>query len=220
MAPQLFSAWTLTPLLILLALLVRRFQKALIPRKGEKTDHVDFSHSLPEPSPLAKRLASALPDATILPSDASAFRSSMNAYWARQEWEVIPACVVRPRDVKQLSTAVAILKREYDERKERAGAREVEGIFAVRSGGHSPVHGAASVKGGVVVDLSLFRDVTPSEDGSRVVIGTGAKWADVSRVLDKKGLVVVGGRNAEVGVGGLILGGKLLSFTECSLGEC
>ena len=89
-----------------------------------------------------------------------------------------------------------------------------EGLFAIRSGGHSPVSGAASIKGGVVIDLSLLCEVTPSKDGSNVVIGAGAKWIDVSKVLDDKGLAVVGGRNSAVGVGGLTLGGKLLLLTS------
>ena len=66
---------------------------------------------------------------------------------------MIPACIVRPHDVQQHCTAVTVLKREYHERKQarKAGA---EGLFAIRSGGRSPVSGAASIKGGVV---------TPSE---------------------------------------------------------
>jgi len=123
---------------------------------------------------------------------------------------VIPALVVRPRDVQQLCTAVTLLKREYDERRKQAGEEKVEGLFAIRSGGHSPVPGAASIKGGVVIDLSLFCEVTPSKDGSSVAIGAGAKWMDVSKILDDMGLAVVGGRNSAVGVGGLTLGGKLL----------
>ena len=59
-----------------------------------------------------------------------------------------------------------------------------------------------------MIDLGLFREVTTSEDGSTVAIGAGAKWMNVSRVLDDKGLAVVGGRNSAVGVGGLTLGGK------------
>ena len=123
---------------------------------------------------------------------------------------MIPVYVVRPCDVQQLCTAVTILKYEYDERRKQAGGENAEGLFAIRSGGHSPNSGAASIKGGVVINLSLFCEVTPSEDGSSVVIGAGAKWMDVSRVLDEKGLSVVGGRNSAVGVGGLTLGGKLL----------
>ncbi|MCJ1353897.1 MAG: hypothetical protein MMC33_003884 [Icmadophila ericetorum] len=65
----------------------------------------------------------------------------------------------------------------------------------------------------VVIDLGLFCEVTPSEDGSTVVIGAGAKWMDVSSVLDENGLAVVGGRDSAVGVGGLTLGGGLSFFS-------
>jgi hypothetical protein len=91
--------------------------------------------------------------------------------------------------------------------------KKPEDLSAVRSGGHSPIAGAASIKGGVVIDLRFFYEVTHSEDESSVVIGTGAKWMDVSKSLDEKGLAVVGGRNSAVGVGGLTLGGKPLLFT-------
>lgn len=60
-----------------------------------------------------------------------------------------------------------------------------------------------------LIDLSLFREVTLSEDKSSVIIGTGAKWMDVSKSLEEKGVAVVGGRNSQVGVGGLALGGQL-----------
>ena len=65
-----------------------------------------------------------------------------------------------------------------------------------------------------MIDLSLFREVVPSEDGSSVAIGAGAKWMDVSKVLDQKGLAVMGGRNSAVGVGGLTLGGEPLLFAS------
>lgn len=129
---------------------------------------------------------------------------------------VVPACVLRPHDTQQLCTAVTILKSEYEEQRKRAGEGKVQGLFAVRSGGHSPVPGAASIEGGVLIDLSLFREVTPSEDGKSVVIGVGAKWMDVSTILDEKDLAVVGGRNSAVGIGGLTLGGKSLLSTRYS----
>ena len=127
---------------------------------------------------------------------------------------MIPACVVQPRNLQQLCTTVTILRDEYEKRAKQVDEKKVEGLFAIRSGGHSPISGAASIKGGVVIDLSLFCEVTPSEDGLSVDIGTGAKWMDVSKILDGKGLAVVGGRNSAVGVGGLTLGGKPLLFTS------
>lgn len=67
--------------------------------------------------------------------------------------------------------------------------------------------GAASIEGGVVIDLSALNEVTLSEDASTVIIGTGARWGEVTKILAHKGLAVVGGRNSDVGAGGLILGG-------------
>jgi hypothetical protein len=59
----------------------------------------------------------------------------------------------------------------------------------------------ASREVGVVIDVSLFCEVTPSEDESNVAIGAGAKWLHVSKVLDARDLAVIGSRNSAVGVG-------------------
>lgn len=213
MAFHLFLAFIVTAILITLSILIIRLRTSPLPQTPKKSLHLDLMSSSPELPLVSKILASALPDNVIFPRDVTAFRESMNSYWAKQECEVVPACVLRPRDVQQLSMAVTILKREYDGREMQSGIQKAEGWFAIRSGGHSPVPGAASTKGGVLIDLSLFCEVTPSEDGTSVVIGTGAKWMDVSKVLDEKSLAIVGGRNSAVGVGGLTLGGKLLLFT-------
>jgi hypothetical protein len=214
MAFQLLSALTTGALLLIIGILfiIRCLQSVFIPKAAAKYDHLDLKSSSPEATKVSKTLASALPGRVIFPHDAPAFKQSVNSYWAQQECEVIPACVVQPRDVRQLCAAVTILKLEYDEQQEQSGGVGAEGLFAIRSGGHSPVSGAASINGGVLIDLSLFRDVTISEDGLSVVIGAGAKWMDVSKVLDERGLAVVGGRNSAVGVGGLVLGGKFGLF--------
>ena len=215
MAFQLLVAFTTTILLILfLIFMMRRQRTSQTLPVAKEPDQLDLVNSLSEPTMLSKSLASALPDSVILPHNVAAFQQSMHSYWAQQECEVIPACVVRPRDVQQLCTAVNIIKREYDRQRKQNGQEKAEGLFAIRSGGHSPIAGAASIKKGIVIDLRLFCEVTPSKDESSVVIGTGAKWMDVSKVLDEKGLAVVGGRNSAVGVGGLTLGGKLLRFTS------
>lgn len=209
MATQMLSAVTVTTLLIIGSLFImRRLRMSQSLHNVKKPNDLDFTGGLPEPTRLSKRLRSELPDSVVYPDDAASFKQSMNSYWAQQECEVIPACVVRPNDVQQLCTAVTILKPEYDEVRTQPGDEKAEGLFAIRSGGHSPVAGAASIKGGVLIDLSLFRGVTVAEDRSSVAIGAGAKWMDVSTILDGKGLAVIGGRNSAVGVGGLTLGGK------------
>lgn len=166
--------------------------------------------SIRPPSEAAQRLvdqlSSALPDIILLSSDGEMFEQSMNAYWAKQECEVVPCCVLRPTTTEQLSTAMKLLSREYHQR-QRNGSKIESGLFAIRSGGHSPVPHAASIEDGVLIDMSRFSDVVPAEDGSDVTIGVGAKWGKVYQVLDAKHLAVAGGRNSAVGVGGLILGG-------------
>jgi hypothetical protein len=164
---------------------------------------------------LRSNLVAAIPHIVISPDKSSEFRESMNSYWDQKACEVPPACVVRPRNVWELAQAVKILKREFDLRCEHASKFDgpVEPIFAVRGGGHSPVAGASSIKGGALIDLSLFNEVTPAEAGKSVAIGAGCKWINVYRTLEKHGLAVAGGRNSAVGVTGLTLGGGLSFFS-------
>jgi FAD/FMN-containing dehydrogenase len=164
---------------------------------------------------LKAKLVAAIPHIVITPEKSTEFKESTNAYWDQKACEVTPACVLRPRNVWELAQGVKILKREFDLRSERAKEtnEQVESIFAIRGGGHSAVAGASSIKGGVVLDLSLFKQVSPAKDRRSVVIGAGCKWIDVYSALDKEGLAVAGGRNSAVGVSGLTLGGGLSFFS-------
>ncbi|ORY10764.1 hypothetical protein BCR34DRAFT_341023 [Clohesyomyces aquaticus] len=209
---ELFPASTTTTfLIILISIFIMRRARASRNIRPEETEV-----TVESPTEFTKKLASALPHSVILPRDTTAFKQSVNAYWAQQACEMNPSCVFRPRNVQEVCSTVAILKDEYDRRREEGEEQEKErpnGLFAIRSGGHSPVSGAASIHNGVLIDLSLLCDVTPAEDGSIVAIGAGAKWKHVSQALDEKGLAVVGGRNSDVGVGGLTLGGGLSFFS-------
>ncbi len=113
--------------------------------------------------------------------------------------------------MKQLSEAVAILHEEFLARRRAPRDKDGDpGFAAVRSGGHSYARASASIDGGLLVDLSLFSNVTISDDGSSVAVGTGARWSKVYEILEAKKLAVPGGRNAGVGVGGFTLGGEAL----------
>ena len=208
MAFHLLTAAAITAILVLITILIMRLRTSLIPQASKKLDHSDIMRSSRESSIISKNFESALSEILTFPHDSTVFNELMNSYWAKQECEVIPACVLRPHKIQQLSTAITILKQGYERREKQGGNENSVGLFAVRSGGHSPIPGAASIKGGVLIDLSLFREVIPTEDGTSVVVGAGAKWKDVSKVLDEKNLAIVGGRNSDVGVGGLTLGGK------------
>ena len=86
--------------------------------------------------------------------------------------------------------------------------------FAIRSGGHTPWAGAATIVNGVQIDLAAIKQVTVSSNQQVTSVGPGARWLDVYSTLDPLGLSVPGGRVATVGVGGLITGGSYNSFLD------
>lgn len=88
--------------------------------------------------------------------------------------------------------------------------------FAVKSGGHAAFSGASNIAGGITVDLAELNQITLSDDKSVASIGPGNTWYDVYAALEPHNLVAIGGRVAGIGVGGLILGGRL-SFTALQL---
>lgn len=80
----------------------------------------------------------------------------------------------------------------------------------MRSGGHSPSPGAANINNGVLIDMSQFNQVTYDAANSLAIVGAGQTWSNVYNTLDQYNVTVVGGRVLDVGVGGLVLGGKSL----------
>lgn len=85
--------------------------------------------------------------------------------------------------------------------------------FAIRSGGHTPWAGAATIENGITISLAALNQVVVSSDNKVTSIGPGARWFDVYSKLDPLGLTVVGGRAATVGVGGLVTGGGISFFS-------
>ena len=58
-----------------------------------------------------------------------------------------------------------------------------------------------------------MKQLDVSADRSYVSVGPGNLWYDVYSGLEGKNLAVVGGRVADIGVGGLTLGGGISFFT-------
>lgn len=108
-----------------------------------------------------------------------------------------PSCIIQPSDAKELSYVVSTVV-DWNVK------------FAVRSGGHSVVPGAANINGGVLIDLVKFNTVEYDAAKKVAVVGTGLRWKEVYTALDPYNVTVVGGRVLDVGVGGLTLGGKLI----------
>ncbi|OBT64944.1 hypothetical protein VE03_05685 [Pseudogymnoascus sp. 23342-1-I1] len=142
-----------------------------------------------------------------LPNTAS-YNESIGSYFSQQNNAVKPACVVSPKTTRDVQKAVGILST-------LSLVGQFSGHvcqFAVRSGGHTPWVGSATIQGGVDIDLSALNQITPSDDKKTVSIGPGNRWVDVYLKLDALGLGVSGGRVASVGVGGLTTGGGMSFF--------
>ena len=107
-----------------------------------------------------------------------------------------PDLVVRPRDADEVAAAIG-----YAVRHDLA--------VSVRSGGHSPI-GHSTNTGGIVIDLAHLDEVDVLDADRRLVrVGGGATWGKVSATLDPYGLALTAGDTADVGVGGLTLGGGI-----------
>ena len=143
--------------------------------------------------PQADLLAKAGLQAQVLvPSDAD-YTSRQDSYWSNSA-KIKPACIVRPRSADEVSIIIKTLV--------AAGEK-----FAVRSGGHTQYAGSNNIEAGVTIDLGSLNSTTFSEADETVDIGPGGCWREVYAELQKYGRIVAGGREGNVGVAGLILGG-------------
>lgn len=130
----------------------------------------------------------------------STLYATENTYWSNQQSEARPACFVTPRSAADVSAVVRALV--------GLGA-----AFSVKAGGHTAFRGGSNANGGVTLDLLRMDGVVVSDDRQTVAVGPGARWIRVAEVLDPLGLAVVGGRVADVGVSGLLLGGGISYFS-------
>ena len=92
-------------------------------------------------------------------------------------------------------------------------ARDHDLRLAVRGGGHNG-GGLGTVDDGVVIDLSLLKDIQIDPSARTVKVGGGCVWAEVDKVTGEYGLAVPSGIISTTGVGGLTLGGGLGHLTR------
>ncbi|KAL8730884.1 MAG: hypothetical protein Q9166_003811 [cf. Caloplaca sp. 2 TL-2023] len=112
-----------------------------------------------------------------------------------------PTCVILPKSTQDVSKTLKIVK-------------FFKSKFAVRSGGHSPNPGFASINNpGILIDLQKLNQIFVSPDKKVASLGPGGRWGDVLAALDKYDVSVIGGRIPQVGVAGVILGGGLFHFS-------
>ncbi len=96
-------------------------------------------------------------------------------------------------------------------------ARERGLPLAVRGGGHNGA-GLGTVSDGVVIDLSLLKDIHVDPNAGTVRVGGGCTWGEVDGATGEYGLATPSGIISTTGVGGLTLGGGLGHLTrKCGL---
>ena len=115
-----------------------------------------------------------------------------------------PALIARCATVEDVSRVVGF-------------ARDHDLLLAVRGGGHNG-GGLGTVEGGVVIDLSMFKDIDVDPVARTVRVGGGCTWGEVDRATSEHGLATPSGIISTTGVGGLTLGGGLGHLTrKCGL---
>ena len=147
------------------------------------------------------------------------YNRSLSTYYAAQEADIQPLCIVQPETAEDVAATVETISTTADTLP-RGDTRTLQCRFAVRSGGHGVNAGQANIAGGVTIDLRGLDSIevdgvtARSDNGEKVIsVGPGATWDQVYDALEPLGLMVAGGRNAGVGVGGLTTGGGISFFS-------
>lgn len=104
-----------------------------------------------------------------------------------------PALIARCRTVSDIGVAV------------RFGSEHGLEV-AVRGGGHN-VAGRATVDGGLMIDLSLMKEIHVDPRLRTSVVQGGVTWAEFNEAAQRHGLATTGGVVSTTGVAGLTLGG-------------
>jgi hypothetical protein len=150
-----------------------------------------------------------LPGKIVFPSS-SAYDSSISSYYSATAAGIRPQCIVTPETAEDVSLAIHTLTSTS---RRHGGDKKEACKFAVRSGGHGSIPDSANIEGGVTIDLRELNSIDVNVDAGTVSVGAGNTWGSVYTKLDEVDLSVVGGRGADIGVGGLVLGGGVSYFS-------
>ncbi|KAK7755544.1 hypothetical protein SLS62_002478 [Diatrype stigma] len=140
-----------------------------------------------------------LGDVLHLP-DSQTYNDRTNSYWSLTA-QLRPWAIVQPRTTEEVAKALKALVNTPDVK------------FAVRSGGHMAWAGANNINDGVTIDLGLMTKTTYNPETKLASIEPGGRWTDVYSEVERNGVMVAGGREGLVGVGGLLTGGGKTFYT-------
>ncbi|KAF2875657.1 hypothetical protein BDV95DRAFT_279578 [Massariosphaeria phaeospora] len=134
----------------------------------------------------------------VVAPNSPGYDSEKDIHWSLTS-RLLAACFIRPQSTLDVAAVIKI-------------AAYTKSKFAVRSGGHNPNAGFASVdETGVLIDLQDMNALSVDEDAI-LKAGPGNRWGKIYEFLDAKGLGAQGGRNGDVGVAGYLLGGGMSFF--------
>ncbi|KAJ6142321.1 hypothetical protein N7497_011420 [Penicillium chrysogenum] len=156
-----------------------------------------------EQSALANLKHAGLSEITYLPGQQS-YEDRVSSYWSLTA-QLRPWIIVQPRTTQEVSETLKALV-------STPGCK-----FAIRSGGHMAWAGANNIEAGVTIDLGLMTTTTYNPDTKIASLQPGGTWAQAYSELEKYGVMVAGGREGLVGIGGLLLGGGI-AFHSCRYG--
>lgn len=121
------------------------------------------------------------------------YSTDLTKYWSAACGDLKPTCIAGPSSASEMSQIITEL-------------HNVETLFAVKSGGHMPNNGFASIEDGLLISTKNLDQVFYNPEDQTAVIGPGLSWEDAQKGLDGTGRALVGGRLGGVGIGGYMLG--------------
>lgn len=121
------------------------------------------------------------------------YSSVLTKYWSAACGDLKPTCIAAPSSAAEMSQVITQLQ-------------DVDTLFAVKSGGHMPNNGFASIQDGLLISTKNLDQVFYHSENKTAVIGPGLSWEEAQKGLAGTGRTVVGGRLGGVGIGGYMLG--------------
>ncbi|KAI0143448.1 hypothetical protein GGR57DRAFT_365571 [Xylariaceae sp. FL1272] len=125
--------------------------------------------------------------------NSTAYQDRIETYWSINA-ALEPWCMVLPSNTAETSEVIQVITKH-------------QCPFGIRSGGHAIWTGSSSIHDGVTIDLGHINSTTYDPITKLASLGPGQSWTSVYGTLDPLGVTVTGGRSAQVGVGGFLLGG-------------